>query len=249
MFVYFYEGNDIEDNIRFLDKVRARYGASNDGAIDRYLVEQYADGSLLRCHGQLADMTFKLAEFLSQYYITGYSLTHCGTWISTRNHLRVGEAEVEAPALEGPAPHLAEENIMAAMNVFARSLKWLRQRFPAMPITVVYVPSPLSVYHHATDTVAFCSPTGGGPIGADVAAQHHQMMRDTAARMSAAAHIDFVDATPALRAAGERHVIHGPEDWDHLNKGGYEVLGKLVAARVQSEPEELRLQTVGAVRK
>jgi hypothetical protein len=75
------------------------------------------------------------------------------------------------------------------------------------------------------------------------------MMRDTAARMSAAAHIDFVDATPALRAAGERHVIHGPEDWDHLNKGGYEVLGKLVAARVQSEPEDLRLQTVGAVRK
>src|SRR4029077_5840694 len=119
MFIYFYEGNDIEDNIRFLDKVRARYGGSDDGAIDRYLVEQYAQSSLLRCHGQLADMTFKLAEFLSQYYITGYSLTHCGTWISTRNQLRVGEASVEAPALEGPAPHLDDESILAAMKVFA----------------------------------------------------------------------------------------------------------------------------------
>jgi hypothetical protein len=118
-----------------------------------------------------------------------------------------------------------------------------------MPVTVVYVPSPLSVYRHAAETVAFCSPTGGGPIGADVFARHHLMMRDAAARMSAAAHVDFVDATPALRAAGERSVIHGPEDWDHLNKGGYEVLGKLVAARVQGEPEDVRLQTIGAVRK
>jgi len=249
MFIYFYEGNDIEDNIRFLDKVRARYGASDDGAIDRYLVEQYAQSSLLRCHGQLADMTFKLAEFLSQYYITGYSLTHCGTWISTRNQLRVGEASVEAPALEGPAPHLDDESILAAMKVFARSLKWLRQRFPAMPVTVVYVPSPLSVYRHAAETVAFCSPTGGGPISADIATRHHLMMRDVAARMSAASHIDFVDATPALRAAAETRVIHGPEDWDHLNKGGYEVLGKLVAARVQGDPQDQRLQTVGVVRK
>jgi hypothetical protein len=249
MFIYFYEGNDIEDNIRFLDKVRARYGASDDGAIDRYLTDQYADSSLLRCHGQLADMTFKLLEFLSQYYITGYSLTHCGTWISAKNHLHVGEAVVEAPALEGPAPHLSDGSIFAAMNVFARSLKWLRQRFPALPVTVVYVPSPLSVYRHVAETVAFCSPTGGGPIGADVAARHHQMMRDVAARMSAAAHVDFVDATPVLRAAGESRVIHGPEDWDHLNRGGYEVLGKLVAARVQGEPEDVRLQTIGAARK
>jgi hypothetical protein len=248
MFIYFYEGNDIEDNVRFLDKVRARYGASDDGAIDRYLSEQYAQSSLLRCHGQLADMTFKLTEFLSQYYITGYSLTHCGTFVSTRNHLRVGEAVIEAPALEGPAPHLADETILAAMNVFARSLSWLRQRFPVMPVTVVYVPSPMSVYRHATNTVGFCSPTGGGPIGADIAARHHQLMRDTAARMSATAQVDFVDATPALRAAGESRVIHGPEDWDHLNKGGYEVLGKLVAARVQGDAEDARLQTVGAVR-
>jgi len=249
MFIYFYEGNDIEDNIRFLDKVRARYGDNDDGAIDRYLVEQYAESSLLRCHGQLADMTFKLAEFLSQYYITGYSLTHCGTWISTRNQLRVGEAIVDAPALEGPAPHLADETIFAAMNVFARSLQWLRQRFPTTPITVIYVPSPLSVYRHVEDTVAFCSPTGGGPIGADVAARHHLMMRDTAARMSAAMHIDFVDATPALRAAGATRVIHGPEDWDHLNRCGYEVLGKLVAARVLGGPEDVRLQTVGAAKR
>jgi hypothetical protein len=249
MFIYFYEGNDIEDNIRFLDKVRARYGSADDGAIDRYLTEQYAKSSLLRCHGQLADMTFKLAEFLSQYYITGYSLTHCGTWISTKNHLRVGEAVVEAPALEGPAPHLSDDSIFAAMNVFARSLKWLRQRFPAMPVTVVYVPSPLSVYRHAAETVAFCSPTGGGPIGADVTARHHQMMRDMAARMSAVAHVDFVDATPALRAAGESRVIHGPEDWDHLNKSGYEALGKFVAARVEGEPEDARLQTIGAVKR
>ncbi len=238
MFYYFYEGNDMEDNIKFLDKVEKRYGASDTDTIDRYLVEQYAASSFLHCHGQLADMTFKLAEFLSQVYISGYSVTQCGQWVESRNHLLVGGRTVETQALQGPAPHFSQEDIARAMRVFARSLAWLRQRFPAMPVTVVYVPAPLSIYRQAGEMVSFCSTTGGGPVRADVVRHHHDVMRDMVAQMSANAHVDFVDATPALRKAAETSVINGPRDWDHLNKTGYEVLGTLVASRVKGEPED-----------
>jgi hypothetical protein len=50
--------------------------------------------------------------------------------------------------------------------------------------------------------------------------------------------VDFVDATPALREAATASVIHGPHDWDHLNKIGYETLGTLVATRLQEGPED-----------
>ena len=53
------------------------------------------------------------------------------------------------------------------------------------------------------------------------------------ARISTDQHIDFADATPALRAAAETNVIHGPRDWDHLNRIGYEALGAFVASRFQ----------------
>lgn len=237
MLIYYYEGNDIEDNFKFLLKVNKRYGAADRDAIDRYLSEQYAASSLLRCHVQLAEMTFKLTEFLSQYYITGLSVTHCGTWVPAKNHIVVGEQTMEAPAFEGPAPHIADETIQSAMNVYARALTWLRTHFEGVPITVVYVPAPLSIYRHATDQVAFCSISGAGLIARDVAERHHDLLRDSVKRISTEQGVDFVDATPALRAAAATSVIHGPVDWDHLNKDGYHAFGAFIASLVRSAKE------------
>jgi hypothetical protein len=238
MFVYFYEGNDIEDNLKFLGKVSRRYGASSPEAIDRYLNEQYAGWPLLHCHGQLAETMFKQLEFLSQYYITGFSIAHCGTSVPSRNHIVVGGKTIEAPALQGAAPHLPEESIRLAMDVFARSLNWLRTRFPSVPITMVYVPSPLSIYRHATDTISFCSVTGGGLLAKAITERHHDLIRDMVERISAEQRVDFVDSTPALRAAARTNVIHGPQDWDHLNKIGYQALGTFVAARFRQSAED-----------
>jgi len=240
MFVYFYEGNDVEDNLKFLGKVNRRYGGTDRDAIDRYLNEQYAGWPLLHCHEQLAQTTFKEAEFLSQVYITGFSISYCGTPVPSRNHIVVGDRTVETPALQGAAPHLPDESIRLAMDVFARSLNWLHTRFDRVPITMVYVPSPLSIYRHATDMISFCSVSGGGPLAKTITERHHDLIRDMVARISAEQHVDFIDATPALRAAAERSVIHGPHDWDHLNKIGYQVLGTFVAARFRDGLEDLR---------
>jgi hypothetical protein len=154
--------------------------------------------------------------------------------IPSRNHIVVGGQTIETPALQGAAPHLPEASIRVGMEVFARSLAWLRQRFAQVPITMVYVPSPLSIYRHAADDISFCSVTGGGVAPRAVTERHHDLIRDMVAGISAEQGVDFVDATPALRAAAENRVIHGPRDWDHLNQTGYEVLGTLVAAQFQT---------------
>jgi hypothetical protein len=238
MFVYFYEGNDIEDNLKFLGKVSRRYGRTDPEAIDRFLDADYAGAPLLRCHAQLAETAFKQVEFLSQIYITGYSISYCGTLVESRNHIVVGDRTIETPALQGAAPHLPDDSIRLGMDVFAHSLAWLHRRLPSVPITVVYVPSPLAVYRHADDMISFCSVSGGGPAPKAIVERHHDAMRDMIARISVGQRIEFVDATPALRAAARTSVIHGPHDWDHLNKTGYEALGTLVASHFQDSPED-----------
>jgi len=107
-----------------------------------------------------------------------------------------------------------------------------------VPITMVYVPSPLSIYRHAEETISFCSFFGAGLAQEILSQRHHDAMRDMVAGISADQRVDFVDATPALRETARTRVIHGPIDWDHLNKTGYETLGTLVAARFREQPQE-----------
>jgi hypothetical protein len=238
MFIYFYEGNDIEDNLKFIGKVNKSYGKTDPEAIDRYLDEQYAGWPFLRCHAKFAETTFKEAEFLSQYYITGYSVSYCGTPVPSRNHIVVADHTIETPSLQGAAPSLSDERIRLGMDVFARSLAWLRRHFERVPITMVYVPSPLTIYRHAADDISFCSFYGAGLVPKVLSERHHDLIRDMVARISADQRADFVDATPALREAARTTAIHGPRDWDHLNKIGYEVLGMLVATRFRKSQED-----------
>ena len=62
----------------------------------------------------------------------------------------------------------------------------------------------------------------GGQINDVLALQGHSGMQ-------------FIDATPALRAAASSSTIYGPNDWDHLNRTGYQVLGALVASQVGND--------------
>jgi hypothetical protein len=133
---------------------------------------------------------------------------------------------------------LSDERIRLGMDVFAHSLAWLRKHFAGVPITIVYVPSPLTIYRHAGDDVSFCSFFSSGLVPETLSERHHDVMRDMITRISADQRVAFVDATPVLRAAASTSVIHGPHDWDHLNKIGYEALGTLVATYLQESTED-----------
>jgi hypothetical protein len=234
MFVYFYEGNDVEDNVHFLTKVDSRYHRTDADAIDRYLAEDYATTYPWHCHWQLADLMLGMASFAVRYHVFGLPADNCGTEAPRANRLIVGNQPIEVPALMGPSLFPAgDDTIRAAMGVLDRALRWLRMRFPGVPIELVYVPSALSTYRLTGDSVTYC-------IGTNVlltaptpqVERNHDFIRDLARDIASAQGVPFVDATPALRAAASTKLIHGPRDWDHLNEIGYRVLGSLVAGDV-----------------
>src|SRR5262245_33757861 len=61
VFAYFYEGNDIDDNLRFLMRVRAKYGRAGASDIDAYLSDEFASYPWWKCHAQLGDVASRLA--------------------------------------------------------------------------------------------------------------------------------------------------------------------------------------------
>jgi len=236
MFVYFYEGNDVEDNSHFLDKVESRYRRTDATAIDRYLAENYAITNPWHCHSQLADLMVSMASFAVRYHVLGWRVDNCGTEAPHANRLIVNDRTTDAPALLGPAmtPIGDDHTIRMGMDVLAHALSWLRMRFAGVPVEVVYVPAALSIYRHAGDTVTYC--VGSNIVRTAPTAKverNHAFIRDLAQDIAGRQGIPFLDATPALRAAASANVIHGPRDWDHLNEIGYRVLGSLVAAQVR----------------
>jgi hypothetical protein len=236
MFVYFYEGNDVEDNVHFVDRVNSRYGRADAAAIDRYLAEDYGATYPWHCHLQLADLMVSMASFAYRYHVLGWPIDNWGTAAPRANRLLVNDRTVEAPALLGPAmtPIGDDDTIRMGMGVLAHSLSWLRSRFADVPVEVVYIPAALSIYRHAGETITYCIATNiARTAPAAKVERNHAFIRDLARDIAGRQGIPFLDATPALREAASAQVIHGPRDWDHLKKIGYNVLGSLVAADVQ----------------
>src|SRR5262245_36451226 len=67
IFVYFYEGNDVDDNLALLEDVRITYGNADDASIDRYLMEEYVPISRWKCHSYLGDTASRMAQFLYRH--------------------------------------------------------------------------------------------------------------------------------------------------------------------------------------
>jgi len=121
------------------------------------------------------------------------------------------------------------------MPVLGQSLAWLTARFPGVPVTMVYLPSPLSVYRHGKGSVAYqlgAEPSSTAPTSEVL--RHSDMICGMVHAASVEQRVRFLDARPALSAAAATTVIHGPRDWYHFNEAGYRVLGNLLVERLLS---------------
>ena len=117
-----------------------------------------------------------------------------------------------AADFQAPPLLMTETEIGAAVTVYARSLAWLRGRFPGVPITVVYVPSAPSVYRHGGATVmlkqVFAPSDPGGPTykyGLPVspaAIYARSELACTKIRDATPEGVAFIDARPAFRKGG-----------------------------------------------
>jgi hypothetical protein len=250
--VYFYEGNDLEDNLADLDQ---RFAPRFDPALvrdpavfDRFVQEVVIDESPVARDARSFRFTdnFLLSRAVLRGVRALLSREWTGEWTildwsSQRfTRARIGGVETPLPdSLQAPPLDLDEEELSLALWVHERAFDWFRRRFPDVPSLVVYVPAPLSSYQLTSDTVHVQVQWEGGSElhGRDELARRSD---DVCARVEATARAggaSFLDARPVLWAASAQGAIHGPRDWKHLNRRGQEVLVDGILAVLGGAPD------------
>jgi hypothetical protein len=242
--VYFYEGNDFADNYQLLLHEVKPQGGDLAVNVDAFLRDHYAKPSPWACHGHFGDMLWRMGRYAVKYSWRPPAVIDLP---STVNRVMIAGEVRTAGDFQGPPLLMRDPEIDAAVLVYARSLAWLRRRFPDVPVTVVYLPSPPSVYRHAGQDVELKevyapSDPGGRTFKfglhappAEIYARS-EMACDKIRVATEQGGAVFIDARPALRKAAATHFVHGPRDWNHYNEAGYSALGQLVAQRL-SRPE------------
>lgn len=243
---YFYEGNDLQDNANW---ARAVGGAD-------FTARPYSSAeieSLIDAHerndARLGPKLSRVAEanLPAAFFVGGLVRAMGENWLggaarngnpaensSTRiNRALVAGAEVDLPnRLQAPPLGLSEIDWGNGLLTAKIALKALSAAYPEVPIAVVYVPSPLASYDIVSDEVSYQN----GPRRSDIAVAPAQRVAERLNRLrrdicdiARELGYGFIDATPAIRAAGRRVLVHGPRDWGHFNLDGYRVLGDAIS--------------------
>ncbi len=247
--IYFYEGNDIDDNYRLLQHDIRLAGADIRPSIDKFLDNEYGLVSSWRCHGHFGDMIFRLTRFVIRDYFADHHVID----LPPVNRIMIAGVPTGTPELQVPSVGLDDTAMGAGFVVYERSLAWFRRKFPDVPTTVVYIPSPASLYRHAESEViakdvylpAMNQARIGHPVVIDgprfaVSAiyANSQKVCEKIRKMSLDQGTEFIDPRPILRKAAAERPLHGPRDWNHFNETGYRLLGTLLAARIGEHPTD-----------
>ncbi|MFA6316067.1 MAG: hypothetical protein WC943_01515 [Elusimicrobiota bacterium] len=238
---YFYEGNDLDNNIRDL---KHRYDGKYDAAkltdpayfsefIQKGVVE--TDETYKRIRRWHLDQNLVFWKFIKSGFRKLWEVLSGGVPEAQAapyegNKFRVGgKILTVGDRLQGPSLELTPDETKKAVYVFERSLAWLRSFFPGVKVVVVYVPSPLSTYDIVSSQVAIEPYHERTPY---YPASRVRQNSDLIAReiQSAADRQDcgFLDARPSLRKTGKTMLVHGGTDWRHLTRTGYAALAEAV---------------------
>ena len=144
---------------------------------------------------------------------------------------KVGGKELSIPhSTQQPALNLNKEQTRQAIYVFEQSLKYMVGFFNESKVTIVYIPSPISVYKWASPTITIVGGTVT-PVGVTPVVKIYQRSDEIFEQIKTIAekyNHPLIDTRPILRATALKEPVHGPRDWYHPNKKGYEAIAQVI---------------------
>ena len=251
--VYFYEGNDLNDNLKDLSK--RFYRSHNEKELHNYKTfSHFLDGLIFNDETSVSARSFWFADHLLLYEFTRKMLVDVWRQYFTVeakkprkllkksgiNKVVVQQQSVEIPdRLQSPALELGAIDIDSALQVFWHSLRKLSERFPRTRISVVHIPSPLTSYRLISKQVSIQTYNDGAEFHESIRVPEQHLR--ICAKLRKIAHdcrAEFVDATWRIRESSATSINHGPKDWKHFNKFGYKALARAVVDLVNGTPTE-----------
>jgi hypothetical protein len=251
--VYFFEGNDLNDNVidlqgqyrAILEKISLYDTAAFENFIQKQVLEK---DPLYNADGPLKNFLFtrfliesvgdnvaneikrglkKIKKVFSKKIEEQSEKSQPQSASNHNDRALIGGREFPVPLnSQHPAMTLTAQETRQAIYVFEQSLLFLAKYFNESAIAVVYIPSPLSSYQWASPTVTI--QTGKGPVTFE-SASIHERSQEICLEIEAIARkhkFDFADTRPFFRSAALKEPIHGPQDWLHPNEKGYRALAE-----------------------
>jgi hypothetical protein len=250
--VYFYEGNDLNDDRRYLGDHfpggPEGEALMDDAAFDAFLRDEL-DAYLAKKAAVDATLTVAFAHKALRGSIerwwkdlwrpeagapAGDVPAVAAAPPPATGRARVAGETIPLPdGLQSPSLELSPEELARSLQVTRRSLAVVAERYAGSRVIVFRIPSPLATYELVSDHVDAQVYEGRATTypAAQVEA-YSDAIGDALAGFAAELGLEYVDLRPTLRAAARERVIHGPNDWRHLSEDGYTVLGEAVAHRI-----------------
>jgi hypothetical protein len=126
--------------------------------------------------------------------------------------------------------HITEGEYKLGLVIFERALVVLAGFFPQTEIKVVFIPSPLSSYGLVSQKVSYRGYMESKNLEeVAVINRRHAELCEAIRDISVVRKVSFLNTTKSLRRVAYQEFIHGPTDWDHFNKKGYEALSTDIA--------------------
>jgi hypothetical protein len=255
--VYFYSGNDFNNNLRDL-KLRFHPNFPGKEVKDREVFRDFLTTVVLGRDAVWADaersLSFTARLFflrtldavwadaersLRQFFLRTPGRIERGdpttSWprhrvISGVNRVIVGGNSIALPdRLQSPGLELGDEEISLGAWVFEEALRYLQGYFSSSSVRVIYIPSPLECYNITSSEVDIETYEGRRARYRVEDLEYHRRLAVGAIQKATERNgLVFLDATPYLKRAAQSELIHGPKDWWHFNRAGYEALVRAV---------------------
>jgi hypothetical protein len=244
--VYFYEGNDLNDNLNFLARRIKNLDAADlidriDRSIAAYPSDLPMSGvgwwrhlALLRFSANIVRRIFDERTQSMRERPKPDDIRRIAQ-ADKPNIAKIAGQAIELPDnLQSPAMELTRPEMAKAALVFERSLVFLCKLLPHTPVLVAYLPSPLSSYQLLAPEVSIWQYTmlDKTRYPKELVAEYSNSICLLIRAATIAHGAGFLDLRPAIRAASGREILHGPRDFRHFNRKGMEVLGQTVAERL-----------------
>ena len=245
---YFYAGNDLLDNVlNIRESFLPRYGetALNDDAAwnDFFLtmIEECKVGPFSGVDSNLAWLpraTFKVLKKELKPKKAGDELGDIWRLETGKvNSAWINGKEVNIPdRLQSPALELNQSETEQGFLAVSKSLEYLKSFFNESQIIVVYIPAVIESYAEVSKQVSVSNDTHGVSARVEEIHASSELMQrsdEIAGRIkniTESLGLAFIDTRSDIRAASTKQIIHGPIDWYHYNRPGYEVLAQSITS-------------------
>jgi len=268
LLVFFYEGNDIYDNVKFL---RKKLFSITKGSLKKKTelnevitplnreFQKVLDGDYSRNLWKNMLFTRSLSQGISnlikEFAFLNKNLPFYFSFPKTPISLGlINDEKTPLPMhLQGPPLfgikepgrkfsqaakltnqieefHITEGEYKLGLFIFERALVVLAGFFPQTEIKVVFIPSPLSSYNLVSQKVSYRGYMQFKNFEeVAVIKRRHAELCEAIRDISVVRKVSFLNTTKSLRRVAYQEFIHGPTDWDHFNKKGYEALSTDIA--------------------